>query len=200
MCQLNSVRKTACKDPVSMGRSGIGFKVSGLLTGFWTTCTLLWQGKSYYSTWESPVAPLKPSNMLSFKCVWSNGSLRGPRSHPVDLLCRQAAVSVSGSPRLSSVIQSVWLYTKFFPPAFLCLYHIPPFKKKKDYLVSETDTETNCALLQTHTSLKLWPQQGFMSHTLTRNWEELLEKRSSADLGKHAGGSPFGAIVTSKLI
>lgn len=69
VCQLKCIGKTACKDPVSTGHSCAGFRVSGMLTAFWTACTLLWQAKSYYPTWDSPVALLKPSNMLSFKCV-----------------------------------------------------------------------------------------------------------------------------------
>lgn len=68
-CQRKCVGKTAGKDPVSTGHSCAGFRVSGMLTAFWTTSTLLWQAKSYYPTWDSPVALLKPSNMLSFKCV-----------------------------------------------------------------------------------------------------------------------------------
>lgn len=58
-----------CKDPVSTGHSGTGFRVSGMLTAFWTARALLRQAKSYYPTWESPVAMLKPSNVLSFNCV-----------------------------------------------------------------------------------------------------------------------------------
>ncbi len=69
VCQLKCVGKTACKDPVSAGHSGAGFRVSGMLTAFWTASTPLRQAKSYYPTWDSPVALLKPSNMLSFKCV-----------------------------------------------------------------------------------------------------------------------------------
>lgn len=60
MCQLKCVGKSACKDPVSTGHNGTGFRVSGMLTVFWTTRTLLWQAKSYYPTWESPVALLNP--------------------------------------------------------------------------------------------------------------------------------------------
>ena len=69
MCQLKCVGKTACKDPVSTDHSRAGFRVSEMLTAFWTASTPLWQAKSYYPTWVSPVALLKPSNMLSFKCV-----------------------------------------------------------------------------------------------------------------------------------
>lgn len=69
VCQLKCVGKTACMDPVSTGHSHTGFGVSGMLTAFWTARTLLWQAKSYYPTWDSPVALLRPSNMLSFKCV-----------------------------------------------------------------------------------------------------------------------------------
>lgn len=69
VCQLKCVGKTACTNPVSTGHSHTGLRVSGMLTAFWTAHTLLWQAKSYYPTWDSPVALLRPSNMLSFKCV-----------------------------------------------------------------------------------------------------------------------------------
>lgn len=40
-CQLKYVGKTAGKDPVSTGLRGAGFRVSGMLTVFWTASTLL---------------------------------------------------------------------------------------------------------------------------------------------------------------
>lgn len=71
MCQLKYVGKTAGKDPVSTSFSGAGFRLRGVLTAFWTACTLLWQAKSYYLTWDSPSGTAQTLKCAQFQvCFW----------------------------------------------------------------------------------------------------------------------------------
>lgn len=183
-----------CKDPVSTGHSGTGFRVSGMLTAFWTARALLRQAKSYYPTWESPVAMLKPSNVLSFNCV---------------CMCvwRQAEEGRESSSRFTVSVSSCVCQCR--PEAFQChpvgvIIHrtLLPFSALLIHLFLQRPTESpgqhnigkrtnfqkKCVNTETKTGMHNNYIHIYISfpHTNTYGW---------SDGWMHAHGNPWVAIV-----